>query len=69
MSLIHKGGFRERANRNHRYKDSENQQANLKNQKRYQPKTQDQQPVVAETATLPAIDPKPTLGTEEPENV
>ncbi|TCM66973.1 hypothetical protein EC844_11014 [Acinetobacter calcoaceticus] len=40
MSLIHKGGFRERANRNRRYDQSENRQSGLKPQSIYQPKTE-----------------------------
>ena len=37
MKLIHKGGFRERANRQSKYQNSENRQANLKPQNQYQP--------------------------------
>lgn len=39
MQLIHKGGFRERANRQSKYQNSENRQANLKPQNQYQPNT------------------------------
>lgn len=69
VALIHKGGFRERANRNHRYKDSENQQASLKNQKKYQPKAQDQQLPVTETAAPPLTDLIASSNTEESKDI
>ena len=69
VSLIHKGGFRERANRNHRYKDSENQQASLKNPKKYQPKAQDQQLPVTETAAAPLTDLIASSNTEESKDI
>lgn len=40
VQLINKGGFRERANRSRRYKDSENQQTTLDHH-HYQPNDQD----------------------------
>lgn len=40
VQLINKGGFRERANRSRRYKDSENQQTTLDHYQ-YQPNDQD----------------------------
>lgn len=43
MTLIHKGGFRERANRQSKYQNSENRQANLKPQNQYQPNTESTQ--------------------------
>lgn len=42
MKLIHKGGFRERANRQSKYQNSENQQAKLKPQNQYQPNMTEQ---------------------------
>ncbi|MDQ8936825.1 hypothetical protein RFH42_14135 [Acinetobacter rudis] len=37
MTLIRKGGFRERANRQRKYTNSENQQTTLAPQNQYQP--------------------------------
>lgn len=49
MTLIHKGQFRERANRNTRYQQSENHQAHL-TQHHYTPSTSTDK---TETATKP----------------
>ncbi len=38
MKLIHKGGFRERANRNRKYQQSENHQTTLEIKHQYQPR-------------------------------
>lgn len=71
MSLIRKGGFRERANRNYKYKDSENQQASLMNQNQYQPKSsmtsiEPPAPIAHAETPIACHDPKhPTTSSDE----
>lgn len=50
MKLIHKGGFRERANRDRKYQQSENQKTTLEIKRAYRPRPMHNQ--VEETVEL-----------------